>query len=80
MLFEARNFLDRVRKPSCEDSLQMTDFGDDVTGDDTRSFITAGPTGWGQDEDRRRTREAHFDKHIVKPVQIADLQKLLSQS
>ncbi len=25
-------------------------------------------TGWGQDDDRRRTREAGFDRHFVKPV------------
>ncbi|MDB5338287.1 MAG: histidine kinase, partial [Planctomycetaceae bacterium] len=37
-------------------------------------------TGWGQDEDRRRTREAKFDEHLVKPVQIAELQKLLAKA
>ena len=30
-------------------------------------------TGWGQDEDRRRTREAGFDHHLVKPVELASL-------
>jgi len=25
-------------------------------------------TGWGQDADRRRSREAGFDVHLVKPV------------
>jgi CheY-like chemotaxis protein len=30
-------------------------------------FIVA-VTGWGQDDDRRRTREAGFDAHLVKPV------------
>ena len=25
-------------------------------------------TGWGQEEDRRRSREAGFDEHLVKPV------------
>src|SRR5262249_20424205 len=32
-------------------------------------------TGYGQDEDRRRSREAGFDHHLVKPV---DLDALLS--
>ena len=31
------------------------------------AFIVA-LTGWGQDEDRRQTREAGFDAHLVKPV------------
>lgn len=34
-------------------------------------------TGWGQEEDRRRTRAAGFDAHEVKPVTIEALQKLL---
>jgi signal transduction histidine kinase/CheY-like chemotaxis protein len=34
-------------------------------------------TGWGQEEDRRRSREAGFDHHLVKPVDIDALQSLL---
>src|SRR4051812_12764658 len=34
-------------------------------------------TGWGQLEDRRRTREAGFDAHLAKPVDIDSLQQLL---
>jgi CheY-like chemotaxis protein len=34
-------------------------------------------TGWGQEEDRRRTREAGFDHHLVKPADIGALQSLL---
>jgi CheY-like chemotaxis protein len=30
-------------------------------------------TGYGQDEDRRRTREVGFDLHLVKPVDFAAL-------
>ena len=30
-------------------------------------------TGYGQDTDRRRTRAAGFDRHLVKPVDIARL-------
>lgn len=37
-------------------------------------------TGWGQDEDRRRSEEAGFDAHLIKPVDIAALTKLLAQS
>lgn len=35
-------------------------------------------TGWGQDEDRRRTVEAGFDTHMVKPVDPTVLTKLLA--
>jgi len=34
-------------------------------------------TGWGQDADRRRTREAGFDVHLVKPVEPEVLHELL---
>lgn len=37
-------------------------------------------TGWGQDEDRRRTHEAGFDHHLVKPASVADVQRILSES
>jgi CheY-like chemotaxis protein len=37
-------------------------------------------TGWGQDENRRRTAEAGFDDHLVKPVEPARLLTLLSQA
>ena len=30
-------------------------------------------TGWGQEEDRRRTQEAGFDSHLVKPVEFGAL-------
>lgn len=35
-------------------------------------------TGWGQEEDRRKSQEAGFDGHLVKPVEYATLTKLLS--
>jgi two-component system, chemotaxis family, CheB/CheR fusion protein len=34
-------------------------------------------TGYGQDEDLRRSREVGFDHHLVKPVAPETLQKLL---
>ncbi|MCY7371330.1 MAG: hybrid sensor histidine kinase/response regulator, partial [Polaromonas sp.] len=36
-------------------------------------------TGWGQDEDRRKSREAGFDHHLVKPVKFEDLMELLAE-
>jgi CheY-like chemotaxis protein len=35
-------------------------------------------TGWGQREDRRRTSEAGFDYHLVKPADVGTLQSILS--
>lgn len=36
-------------------------------------------TGWGQEGDRERSREAGCDGHLVKPVNLPDLEKLLEQ-
>jgi CheY-like chemotaxis protein len=33
-------------------------------------------TGYGQEEDRRRSREAGFDEHLVKPPALATLKQL----
>jgi PAS domain S-box-containing protein len=46
-------------------------------GDDAGILLIA-LTGWGQDEDRRRTEEAGFDHHLVKPADITSLQALLA--
>ena len=35
-------------------------------------------TGWGQEEDRRKSAEAGFDGHLVKPVDHAELMRLLA--
>ena len=36
-------------------------------------------TGWGQESDRRRSREAGFDTHLVKPLDLDKLTALLSE-
>ncbi|WP_292448484.1 AAA family ATPase [Methylibium sp.] len=36
-------------------------------------------TGWGQAQDRERTRAAGFDDHLVKPVEIDTLQAILGR-
>jgi CheY-like chemotaxis protein len=41
--------------------------------------LLAAVSGYGQEEDLRRTREAGFDDHLTKPVDMAQLQGLLGQ-
>jgi len=36
-------------------------------------------TGWGQDDDRQRSKEAGFDGHLVKPIVLAELTALLGE-
>jgi len=43
----------------------------------SRALIVA-VTGWGHEEDHRRSRERGFDLHLVKPVSAEDLRALLA--
>jgi CheY-like chemotaxis protein len=43
-----------------------------------KNVVLVALTGWGQDEDRRRSQEAGFDEHLVKPAEPAALEKLLA--
>ena len=43
-----------------------------------KGMVVVALTGWGQEHDRRNTREAGFDAHLVKPVDYGDLLQLLS--
>jgi CheY-like chemotaxis protein len=36
-------------------------------------------SGYGQDEDRQRCQEVGFDAHLTKPIEFADLERLLAQ-
>jgi signal transduction histidine kinase len=44
-----------------------------------RSMVIIAQTGWGQEEDRRRTQAAGFDFHLVKPINHAELNSRLAQ-
>ena len=37
-------------------------------------------TGWGQEEDRRRSKEAGFHHHLVKPVDLATLERIFESA
>jgi signal transduction histidine kinase/DNA-binding response OmpR family regulator len=43
----------------------------------TQGAVLIALTGWGQDEDRRRTAEAGFQFHCVKPISMEDLEAVL---
>ena len=43
-----------------------------------RDVMLIAHSGWGQEEDRRRSKEAGFDHHLVKPVEAEALQALLA--
>jgi signal transduction histidine kinase len=49
-------------------SLRATPGGGDV--------LLVAVTGWGQPEDRRRTREAGFDHHLVKPPELPAIEAI----
>jgi PAS domain S-box-containing protein len=44
-----------------------------------REIYIVAVTGWGQEDDRRRSEEAGFDQHIVKPVDSTGLERLLAR-
>jgi CheY-like chemotaxis protein len=43
-----------------------------------RDMMLIATTGWGQEDDRRRTKGAGFDHHLVKPIDHAKLSELLA--
>jgi CheY-like chemotaxis protein len=44
-----------------------------------KKLVLVALTGWGQEEDRRKSTEAGFDVHMVKPVDYAALMTLLAE-
>ncbi len=44
----------------------------------SEGMVIVALTGWGQEEDRRRSAEAGFDDHMVKPVEVDALGKLMA--
>jgi len=45
----------------------------------SKGIVIVALTGWGQEEDRRRSQDAGFDHHLVKPVDPTDLSRLLAE-
>jgi CheY-like chemotaxis protein len=46
----------------------------------TANCVLVAVTGWGQEDDRRRAREAGFDRHLVKPVDPSDIEAILAEA
>ena len=46
----------------------------------TRAALMVAVTGYGQDQDRRASAAAGFDHHLVKPVDMASLGRILEQA
>jgi signal transduction histidine kinase/ActR/RegA family two-component response regulator len=44
----------------------------------TRSAVLVALTGYGQPQDRQRSHEAGFDHHLVKPVELASINRILA--
>jgi PAS domain S-box-containing protein len=44
-----------------------------------RNMIVIALTGWGQENDKVRSREAGCNGHLVKPVNLSDLEELLAE-
>ncbi|KAF2990473.1 PAS domain-containing protein [Methylocystis sp. MJC1] len=45
-----------------------------------RPLLLVALTGWGQEEDHRRTREAGFDLHLTKPASLEAVEDLLERA
>lgn len=43
-----------------------------------KDIVLVALTGWGGEDDRRRSKDAGFDEHMVKPVELAAVEKLLA--
>jgi CheY-like chemotaxis protein len=45
-----------------------------------KTTVLVALTGWGQEEDRRKSHEAGFNAHMVKPVDYEALMQLLAET
>jgi CheY-like chemotaxis protein len=44
-----------------------------------KQMVLIALTGWGQQQDRRRTQEAGFDAHLTKPVNYGAIMEILAK-
>jgi CheY-like chemotaxis protein len=43
-----------------------------------RQVFMVAVTGWGEPEDKERASAAGFDHHLIKPIDVDELEKLLA--
>ena len=60
-------------------SILLSFTGHETTTASDGEEACAALSGWGQDDDRRKSVEAGFDAHLVKPVNPDALQRILRQ-
>lgn len=51
-----------------------------IRSHDPHRPVLVAVTGWGQDDDRRRSQEAGFHHHLVKPVDLLALERILESA
>ncbi len=44
-----------------------------------QNMLLVALSGWGQEDDKRRTKEAGFDHHLTKPAEPAEIRRLLAE-
>ncbi|WP_053076510.1 ATP-binding protein [Caenimonas sp. SL110] len=87
-VFDGRAVLDAAR--AFEPDVILLDIGlPGLTGYEVAKLLRADPrfsrtllvalTGWGGEEDRRKSREAGFDEHLTKPVDLSAIEPLLAR-
>jgi PAS domain S-box-containing protein len=42
-----------------------------------QEILIVAMTGWGQDEDRRKSRDSGFNAHLIKPIDLAEVETML---
>jgi PAS domain S-box-containing protein len=50
-----------------------------IRASESKRTVLIAITGWGQEEDKRRSAAAGFDHHLTKPVDIATLDKIIAE-
>jgi CheY-like chemotaxis protein len=88
-VFKARDGLEAIEiARSCHPEIILMDLGmPNLDGygaarqmrqeDWGRDLVLVATSGWGQEEHRRRAREAGFNHHLVKPIELTALRPIL---